>query len=182
MDPHQHVTAVITHRVRAGREEGYEAWMKGISAAARSFDGHLGVHILRPQRGGSPNYVIVLQFDTCDHLTAWLRSEERSRWIERVRPLIREEESIQVLTGLEAWFDLPGEPPLPAPARYKQALLVWLGVTAVALLVTPQLAPWLAPWPWLLRVPVNAAVTVVLLTYVVMPFLSRRCRGWLYSG
>jgi antibiotic biosynthesis monooxygenase (ABM) superfamily enzyme len=182
MDPHQHVTAVITHRVRAGREEGYEAWMKGISAAARGFDGHLGVHILRPQRGGSANYVIVLQFDTCDHLNAWLRSEERSRWIERVKPLIREQESIQVLTGLEAWFDLPGDPVHPAPARYKQGMLVWLGVTAVGLLVTPQLAPWLAPWPWLLRVPVNAGVTVLLLTYVVMPFLSRRFRGWLYSG
>ncbi|WP_087066988.1 antibiotic biosynthesis monooxygenase [Cyanobium sp. NIES-981] len=182
MDPHQHVTAVITHRVRAGREEGYEAWIKGISAAARGFDGHLGVHILRPQRGGGSPYVIVLQFDTCAHLTAWLRSEERRSWIERVSPLISEQESIQVLTGLEAWFQLPGEPARPAPRRWKQALLVWLGVSTLALLVSPHVNVWLAAWPWVLRVVLNAGITVALLTYAVMPFLTRRLQGWLYSG
>ncbi len=51
----QHVTAVITHRVRAGRQEGYETWIKGISAAAREFAGHLGVSILRPQQDATPD-------------------------------------------------------------------------------------------------------------------------------
>jgi antibiotic biosynthesis monooxygenase (ABM) superfamily enzyme len=182
MDPNQHVTAVITHRVRPGREEGYEAWIKGIAADARRYDGHLGVHILQPQRGAGSDYVIVLQFDTCPHLEAWLQSDVRKGWIERVTPLIREQESIQVLTGLEAWFELPGEPHHPSPRRYKQALLVWVGVTGVALLVSPHVAAWLAAWSWLLRVSINAAITVVLLTYVVMPFLTRRFLGWLFSG
>ncbi|CAK6701243.1 antibiotic biosynthesis monooxygenase [Synechococcus sp. CBW1107] len=182
MDPHQHVTAVITHRVRPGREAGYEAWIKGIAADARRFDGHLGVHILTPQLGGGSDYAIVLQFDTCPHLESWLQSEVRRGWIERVMPLISEQESIQVLTGLEAWFRLPGQSTRPSPRRYKQALLVWLGVTSVALLVSPHVAVWLAAWPWALRVSVNAAITVVLLTYAVMPFLTRRFQGWLFSG
>ena len=84
--PSQHVTAVITHRVRAGREEGYEAWIHGISAAAREFPGHLGVSILRPQPGASPDYVIVLQFDDCDRLQSWLKSDIRKDWIQRAQP------------------------------------------------------------------------------------------------
>jgi len=182
MDPSSHVTAVITHRVRPGREAAYEHWMRGIAADARRFDGHLGVHILRPQPGGSPDYVIVLQFDTCPHLEAWLHSEQRRGWIERAQPLIREQESIQVLTGLEAWFQMPSQRGPATPRRYKQAVLVWVGVTSISLLVSPHVAALLASWPWVPRVAVNVAVTVGLLTYVVMPFLSRRFRAWLYPG
>lgn len=69
-----------------------------------------------------------------------------------------------------------------SPRRYKQAVLVWVGVTSISLLVSPHVAALLASWPWLLRVAANVAVTVGLLTYVVMPFLSRRFRRWLYNG
>jgi uncharacterized protein len=124
MDPSIQVTAVITHRVHPGREEGYEEWIQGIAADARSFDGYLGAHILRPQLGVSSDYTILVQFDTCPHLEAWMQSEVRKSWIERVKPLIREPESIKILTGLEPWFQLPGKPSQPAPRRCKQAILV----------------------------------------------------------
>jgi len=176
-----HVTAVITHRVRPGREEGYETWIKGISAAAREFSGHLGVSILRPQPGTSPDYVIVLQFNTCGNLTNWLNSDIRKGWIDRVQPLIQEQESIQVLTGLEAWFQLPKQPSHGPPKRYKQAILVWVGVMLVSLVVHPLMAPVMQYLPWLLRVAVSVAITVGLLSYVIMPRLTRWFKGWLFA-
>ena len=175
----QHVTAVITHRVRSGRETGYEEWIKGIAADARQFAGHLGVNILRPQPGASSDYVIVLQFDSCPNLDAWLNSDVRKGWIERVQPLIQEQESVQVLTGLESWFQLPKQ--AAAPKRYKQAILIWVGVMIVSLLVQPLLAPVLQFLPWLLRVAVSVAVTVILLSYVIMPRLTRWFKGWLFT-
>ena len=181
IDRSQHVTAVITHRVKTGQEGRYEEWIKGISAAARVFDGHLGVSILRPQAGSPSDYVIVLRFDTCGHLTAWLSSETRKTWIEKVNPLIREQETMQILTGLESWFQLPTQFKSQAPKRYKQAFLVWLGVMSVSLFVSPWIAPLLEPLPWLLRVSVNVAITVALLSYIVMPWLTRRFRSWLFS-
>lgn len=177
----QHVTAVISHRVRPGREQGYEEWIKGIAADARKFEGHLGASILRPQPGASPDYVIVLQFDTCDHLDGWLQSDIRKTWIERAQPLIQEQESIQILSGLESWFQLPQQPVPTAPKRYKQAILVWVGVMAVSLLVAPLVAPLLEPLPWLVALPINVAITVALLTYVIMPQLTRWFKGWLFS-
>lgn len=180
-DKGQHVTAVITHRVRTGREDGYEAWIKGIAAAARQFEGHWGVNILRPQPGATSDYVIVLQFDSCSNLNAWLNSEVRKGWIDRVQPLIQAQESVQVLTGLEGWFQLPKQAGPAAPKRYKQAILVWVGVMMVSLLVQPLLAPVLQYLPWPLRVGVSVAITVVLLSYFIMPRLTRWFKGWLFA-
>lgn len=180
-DLSQHVTAVITHRVRSGREAGYEAWIKGIAADARQFEGHLSVNILRPQPGVSSDYVIVLQFDSCLHLNAWLNSDIRKNWINRVQPLIQEQESVQVLTGLESWFQLPKQAGHAAPKRYKQAILIWVGVMIVSLLVHPLLAPVLQYLPWLLRVAFSAAITVALLSYVIMPRLTRWLKRWLFA-
>lgn len=180
-DINQHVTAVITHRVHSGREGGYEEWIKGIAADARQFSGHLGVNILRPQPGGSADYVIVLQFDSCSNLDAWLNSDVRKGWIEQVQPLIQAQESVQVLTGLEGWFQLPQQVASHTPKRYKQAILVWVGVMMISLLVQPLLAPVLQYLPWLLRVAVSVAITVILLSYVIMPRLTRWFKRWLFA-
>ena len=179
-DTSQHVTAVITHRIRSGHEAGYEEWIKGIAADARQFEGHLGVNILRPQ-GASSDYVIVLQFDSCPHLDKWLNSDVRKSWIEQVQPLIQEQESVQILTGLEGWFQLPKKATSPVPKRYKQAILIWVGVMIVSLVVHPLLAPVLQYLPWLLRVAASVAITVILLSYVIMPRLTRWFKRWLFA-
>jgi antibiotic biosynthesis monooxygenase (ABM) superfamily enzyme len=148
MDSSVHVTAVITHRVCPGREAGYEEWLKGIAADSRNFDGYQGAHILRPELGVTTDHVVVLQFDTCQHLETWMQSETRKGWVERVQPLIREPESIKTLTGLEPWFQLPSQPSHSPPKRYKQAILVWIGVASISLLVTPHVAALLTSWPY----------------------------------
>jgi antibiotic biosynthesis monooxygenase (ABM) superfamily enzyme len=182
MDSSVHVTAVITHRVRPGRETGYEEWIKGIAADSRNFVGYLGAHILRPELGVTSDYVIVLQYDTCEHLETWMQSETRKGWVERVKPLILEPESIRVLTGLEPWFQLPGQPSHSPPKRYKQAILVWIGVASTFLVVSPLVAALLSSWPGILAMLVKLTIMVGLLNYVVMPFLTRRFQGWLFRG
>ncbi|MEM9219510.1 MAG: antibiotic biosynthesis monooxygenase [Cyanobacteria bacterium P01_F01_bin.150] len=179
IDHDQHVTAVITHRVRSGRQEGYEDWIKGIAAAAREFEGHLGASILRPQPG-QPDYVIVLQFEGGDRLNAWLNSDTRKMWIERVQPLIQEQETVQVLSGLESWFQLPNQAGPKLPKRYKQAILVWLAVMIVALIVGPLADPWLQFLPIWLRLPLDVAITVFLLSYVIMPQFTKWFKRWLF--
>ena len=176
-----HVTAVITHRVKPKFRSSYENWILGISAAARTFEGHLGVNILRPQQNAIPDYVIVLKFDTCDHLTAWLYSEVRKSWIKKVEPLIREQENIQVLTGLESWFELPNQRAPKGPKRYKQAILVWCGVMIVTVFIQPLIAPLLAYLPWPLDQAIGVAITVGLLSYVIMPQLTLRLKNWLFT-
>jgi antibiotic biosynthesis monooxygenase (ABM) superfamily enzyme len=111
-----------------------------------------------------------------------MQSNTRKIWVERVKPLIDEPESIKTLTGLEPWFQLPGQPSHSPPKLYKQAILVWIGVAASFLVVSPLVAALLASWPGILMLLVKLTIMVALLTYVVMPFLTRRFQGWLLKG
>jgi antibiotic biosynthesis monooxygenase (ABM) superfamily enzyme len=90
------------------------------------------------------------------------------------------ETMIQRISGLEGWFSLPGRGPTPPP-RWKMALLtgavVWVLITVLLALATPLLASLVLP----LRALVTAAVLVMLMTYVVMPRVSRLFAGWLYG-
>ena len=118
------------------------------------------------------NHVIVLQFDPRPHLVTWMQKESRKDWIERVKPLIREPDSIKVLIDLEPWFQLPGQPIHTAPKRYKQANLAWIGVVGVSLMLSPHVSGLLTSWPCILRLLVNMGITVALLSYWVMRSLT----------
>lgn len=91
-----------------------------------------------------------------------------------------EPERIEALTGLEGWFELPVKPDRSSPKRYKQAILAWVGVMVVTLLLQPLLDPWLPNLPRLLAIAMISAITVGLLTYLVMPQITRIFKGWLY--
>lgn len=87
-----------------------------------------------------------------------------------------------MISGLEPWFQLPGQPRQTAPRRYKQALVVWVGVAGLSLLVGPLVATLLADWPGFLRILINTGITVALLIYWVMPFLTQHLKGWLFKA
>jgi antibiotic biosynthesis monooxygenase (ABM) superfamily enzyme len=72
------------------------------------------------------------------------------------------------------------QPPAAAPPRYKFALLTWAGAYAVITLILALLGPAMAPWPLPLRT-LLSALMVAALTWLVMPSLTRLCRGWLTS-
>lgn len=174
------VTAVISHIVRPGREQGYEAWFHGIAADARKFKGHLGVSTIRPHDHAHPEYVVILKFDCYNNLKTWLESDIRQEWIERLQPLIEKPEAIQTLTGLETWFTLPDKPMKAPPPRYKMSILTTLAVFAIAQVLGLVIAPALISLHFLLRSFVLTVVTVFILTYVVMPRVTRLFYGWLY--
>ncbi|MDX2098562.1 MAG: antibiotic biosynthesis monooxygenase [Leptolyngbyaceae cyanobacterium bins.59] len=180
--PDHHVTAVIAHLVKPGRESAYEAWMRQIIPVAKTFHGHLGVNILRPQAGVHSEYIIILHFDRHENLQVWLNSKERWNLIERTKPLVQESEKIQVLTGLETWFELPNRSLPSPPKRYKMVLLTWMGVFVTLSIVSRILQIVLAPLPIVLTQFLTVGVVVWLLTYLVMPRLTQLFRKWLYSS
>jgi uncharacterized protein len=75
------VTVLYSRRVRPGREADFEAWARGIVAAARQFPGHLGASVL--DAPGSREYHILFSFADRRSLRAWLDSGERRRWLAR---------------------------------------------------------------------------------------------------
>ena len=174
------VTAVASRRVKRGREREFEEWVSGILAAANGFPGYLGSEVLRPgDAPGDDEYRIVFRFDRKSNLRAWEESEERHRWLREAGPLIHEER-VHVLTGLETWFTLPWKAGEPSPPRYKMAIVTWLAVFPLITVILVLFGPLLGLLPMLLRTLVLTAVMVSLMTYVIMPRLTRLFSFWLY--
>lgn len=174
------VTAVISHIVRPGREQGYEEWLHGITQAAHKFKGHSGISVIRPRDHAQPEYVVIVRFDHYNHLKKWMESETRREWLERLQALIEKPEAVQTLTGLETWFTLSDKPLKSPPPRYKMFLVTWLGVEIMTILVRTFVSPILSNLPWLISLTIGNAFVVACLTYLIMPQLTRLMYRWLY--
>lgn len=176
----QSVTAVICHLVKPGQEQVYEEWLHDISAVAQQFEGHSGVSFVRPEDRTHPEYAIILKFDRYANLKKWMDSAVRQHWIDKAKPLVQEDQKVQILTGLETWFTLPGQLVKHPPARYKMAILTIATIFLLAQLLQPLFTLILVGFPPLLRALVMTIVNVLLLTYVVMPRVTRLFYRWLY--
>src|SRR5687768_4659367 len=174
------VTAVASRRVKPGREREFEEGVSGILAVANTFPGYLGSEVLRPSDPEDDEYRIIFRFDHASNLHAWENSEERHHWLRQSRPLLHEKEKVHVLTGLETWFTLPSKPGEPAPPRYKMAIVTWLAVFPVVAVIFSLFGQWLNLLPTLLRTLVFTVVMITLMTYVIMPRMTRLFSFWLY--
>jgi uncharacterized protein len=174
------VTTTVIRRVRPGHEPFYEKFLEGIIAAASEFPGHLGVEVFRPQSATAGEYRIVYRFDNAAHLRAWLDSPEHAAWVERAEPHAIGPTRTSFVTGLESWFTLPGQPATPPPPPYKMALLTWIAIFPLITGIVAATAPLLEGLPLVLRLGITTAVAVPVMTWVVMPRVTRLLRGWLY--
>ena len=174
------VTTSVTRRVKPGHEASYEEVLEGIIDAASRFPGHLGVEVFRPQSDTGGQYRTVYRFDNAEHLRAWLDSGERASWIERAEPHAIGPMRTSFVTGLESWFTLPDQPGVPPPPPYKMALLTWITIFPLITAIVVVTGPLLEGLPLALRLGVTTAIAVPLMTWVVMPRVTRLLRGWLY--
>jgi uncharacterized protein len=174
------VTTTVTRRVKPGHEAAYEAFLAGISGAARAFPGYLGVEVFRPTPGQGGEYRTVYRFDSAAHLRTWLDSVEHATWLARAEPHVAGPMRTQVLVGLEGWFTLPTQPGLPPPPPSKMALVTWVTIFPLITLVVVATAPLLGSLPLVGRLAVTTGVTVPLMTWVVMPRVTRLLHRWLY--
>lgn len=124
--------------------------------------------------------MIIFRFDNYDNLKAWIKSRDRQYWLSQAQHLVQSEPHVQQLNGLEAWFSLPGKP-LKTPPRYKTALLTWAVVYVLINLLNSFLTPLLGNLPPLIISLVISVTMVILLTYIVMPRLTRLFSFWLYG-
>ena len=172
-------TGVASRRVEPGREEEFEAWTSGILSAVKEFPGYLGSDVLRPSNAEDDEYSIIYRFDHASNLERWEASDERRRWLDRAEPIVREQ-TVHRLTGLETWFTLPSKEGQPAPPRYKMAVVTWLAVFPTVLIIFTLFGPLLNLLPMVLRTLLFTLTMVSLMTYVIMPRMTRLFSFWLY--
>ena len=179
------VTTLIYRRAKPGHEAEYERLLHQMIAAASTFAGHLDASVVRPhddERG----YLLLFRFATRTELAVWLKSSERASILGEIAPHADREFEVHKKTGLEVWFEHPlGDAQTsrdPLPPRAKMAAVILLGQYPIVLLLSWLLSPQLSTWPLALRSLITSAITVLLLTWVVMPFLTRILGRWLAPG
>lgn len=173
------VTTSIARKIVPGREGDYEDWLRGITEKALAFPGHMGVNVIRPM-AACREYVTIFRFDTYEHSKNWEDSEVRKDWLRKLDGVVEGEEEVLKGTGLEFWFSLP-ELPVAHPSPHKMALVLLVVVFVLVSAIRSVLSTFASDWPMVAQLFVTVFCQVMLMTYVVMPRVTRLLQAWLYG-
>jgi antibiotic biosynthesis monooxygenase (ABM) superfamily enzyme len=172
------VHVAITRRVRPGCEAEFQRALLEFFQRSLAHDGVHGVHMLAPPPESKlREFGILRTFASDAERKAFYGSPLFAAWEARVAPLVEGEASYRDLSGLEAWF----RSDLPLPPRWKMAVATLAGVYPTSLLLSVTVGETVHAWPLLLRGLVFAVCMVTLLTWVVMPVVTRGLRPWLHA-
>jgi uncharacterized protein len=116
--------------------------------------------------------------------------------LEKSKEVVEGEDKVQKFTGLEFWFtprsasrteseannnEALSQPVNLPPPRYKMAI-VTSGIVFVLLnTLIPQIELLTAPRPLLLSSLLGVIIMVFLMTYLIMPSITRLLKPWLYK-
>ncbi len=175
------VHVAILRTVKPGCEPAFEDALHEFVQKSLSLPGQMGVHIIRPAPGSdSRQYGIIREFSDRDALMAFRTSLEYLEWNQIATGLTEGSGQAEELCGLESWFTLPNKPLRPLP-QWKMAIATYLGVLPVVMFLSLTLGRVIQNWNFVLNNIVFNAFVVALLTWVVMPLITRALHGWLHS-
>lgn len=120
------------------------------------------------------------RFDDAAHLDAWERSDARAELLTDGAAFMRTV-AVRRLDGMDPWFDTTRHRPA-TPPRWKTFLMTATVIFGLQSLVSAVLRPVVEDWPLLVRSAVTVVPVVALMTWLVMPRLSRMLGRWLYGS
>lgn len=175
------VTLVIKHRVKAGLEAEYEAWLRRIVAIASTYDGHLGVDIIRGKSEGLHMFTCVVRFCSVEVMQGWLDSEERRQLVIQAEPMLADGDVTEVERHSEFWF-VPATD-APPPPRWKQAVVTFFVICPLTLMIPLLWQPIFSLnvlfTNYILSTALVTVTIVLLVVYLLMPFATRIAAPWL---
>lgn len=177
------VTVIVTRKAKKGKINEFEQWMDGIVHESMKFEGHMGANIIRPSNLSNPEYVIIFRFTSYENLTKWEKSEIRRKWIEKSKDVTEGDPRVEKQSGLEFWFT-PNSgnataAALDHPPRYKMAMVIIGVIFVLVSTLLPLIRDATAVLPTLLSILLGVVIMVLLMTYVIMPTVTRVLKPWL---
>lgn len=182
MPPTEPLVLVTTWTATEGHTDDVARLGHDMLAEAARYEGHLDGTILHDD--GSPAFHFVHTFRAADELQRWMDSPERKELSVALSRIAHREGSPQRITGLEGWFvsHRDGTATIKPPPRWKMWLASFAGAYPLVCLFQWLLAPSLEDLPLLLRSAIFPLLLLSLMTYLVMPTVTRVLHGWLYPA
>jgi uncharacterized protein len=181
MSHNETVTVVVTRKVKRGREPEYEDWLSRLLEEAKSMKGYVGATIQKPA-SGSTEYTSVFRFDTVDNLRKFEESEMRLRYLREVVDYVEGDATWKKITGLEFWFSPPKGTMIPLPSRFRMALVTIAVVFGLVISIGQVVGMVAAEAPSYIRLFVTISIEIFLMTYVLMPRITRLLAKWIYPS
>ncbi len=175
-DNDESVTAVASFRLRSGVEADFRERYLDLRDALDRFDGFIRSELVEPVPGTQDDTVIVFSFTSRAALDRWLESDERRDALAAIDPLLAGERTVNVVGGFAGWFPASST---STPTRWKQAALVLLALYPTALVLGYAREAILPDLTTPLAVLVGNVAGVAILSWILMPALTRRFDGWL---
>lgn len=174
------VTVVWSRRAKPGSQASLHDVIERLARAMAGAQGYEGVVTLRPQAGHPPIFTMVAHFASQADLDAWVSSEIRGRLYAEAEAVSVGGLNVQQAAGLEGWFQMPGQPLVVPPPRYKMAIITWTAIFPLLVLANLLSAALLSNVSPLVRLIPISVVLIALMTWVVMPQMTKWFRFWLY--
>ncbi|HEU4481559.1 MAG TPA: hypothetical protein VFR65_00760 [Nitrososphaeraceae archaeon] len=181
------VTVIVKRIAKKNKIKEFEEWLLGISTEVSRQEGSMGIDIIRPTDKSKLEYVVIFRFNNYETLTKWGNSSIRNEWLKKGRELVEADPHVQKLSGLEFWFtpyynDKSSILALRPPPRYKMVIVT---IPVISILLT-TLVPQIHTLTEMLSIPfqlrlIGITITVLLMTYLIMPFLTKLLRPWLFK-
>lgn len=170
-DPPAPVTTVDTRVIVAGRGDAFAGWMDELRQVIARQPGQRDGTMLLAQRGGFAH--LLYRFDSRRALDAWLASAACQRLDAQAQDfsLLRR----QIGMGDHPQINLPNE---ATASKWRRALLTWATVTPLLLCLNALTQATIASWPRPLSLALSSAVLTMLLTWIVLPWITRRAQTW----
>jgi uncharacterized protein len=174
---------VLEHVVPIKQEASFELWYGALIRLAERQAGFLRSDTCPPLvcLDGVVKRYSIIHFDTPNHLNNCITSEQWEAMLESGRHLVQNYKFKSFTTGLEGWFSSRDGAASLGPPRWKQVLAVVLGLYPIVIL-QGQLFEALGimqTWPPASAMLAGNLITSTILTWVIMPQISRLLRFWL---
>lgn len=173
------VTVVISQLVKPGFEEAYQQWQHEIDAAAKKFPGFLGTELIKPTPGVQEEWVVIFRFESGKHLDDWFASDIHKQMLKQADAYFDKVHIRRVGRGFEDWFSNAAGSGDAGPSQFKMAMVVLLTLYPTVMLITLYVSPLMSGWGLPLSMFASNILSVVLLTWAIMPLATRALDFWL---
>ncbi len=174
---------IVEHIVPKGKGLSFRWWHSKLTRSARQFKGYVRTDLYPPVPGSQLKWYSIVHFDSPEHLSLWLKSNERETLIASGREIFESYQFKSFSTGLEGWFSRKaGAEQLGlGPPAWKQNLAVVFGLYPVVIMQSMLFSAFgvMKHWSFPSSMLINNLITSSILTWVVMPLVTRSLSFWL---
>lgn len=177
---------VIEHTVPAEEGPAFRRWHGKVTQSAQRFKGHIRTDLCAPvtsQPDQPMTWYSIVHFESPDLLNTWITSRDREALILSGRRAFSSYQFVSFATGLEGWFSrrTRTEQLGLGPPAWKQNAAVILALYPTVMLQSKLFSALglMSSWPMATAMIVNNIITSSLLTWAIMPIVTRLLKFWL---